>query len=175
MAGIVAVGQWTDAASGSSTAQTPLRYDSQKQKQGHQLRLAASLFLASAPEVLWEEDQESWPLLKNVQRTFFFDHLKLARHQPWLGTLFFVHFDLWNTCVWNRGKWPHLDASSAHKFTNKCRVFAKQCCFETCEPFQHAAPASQHGRYALRADTCAHICANATAPQQAKTKFLSLP
>ena len=51
----LAIGQWTDAASGSSTAQTPLRYDAQKQKQGHQLRLAAALFLASAPEVLWEE------------------------------------------------------------------------------------------------------------------------
>ena len=47
----LAVGRWTDAASGTSTAQTPLRYDAQKQKQGHQLRLAASLFLASAPEV----------------------------------------------------------------------------------------------------------------------------
>ena len=51
----LAIGQWTDAASGSSTAQTPLRYDAQKQKQGHQLRLAATLFLASASEVLWEE------------------------------------------------------------------------------------------------------------------------
>ena len=51
----LAIGQWTDAASGSSTAQTPLRYDAQKQKQGHQFRLAAALFLASAPEVLWEE------------------------------------------------------------------------------------------------------------------------
>ena len=49
------IGQWTDAASGSSTAQTPLRYDAQKQRQGHQLRLAAALFLSSAPEVLWEE------------------------------------------------------------------------------------------------------------------------
>ena len=51
----LAIGQWTDAASGSSTAQTPLRYDARKQKQGHQLRLAAALFLASAPELLWEE------------------------------------------------------------------------------------------------------------------------
>ena len=51
----LAIGQWTDAAGGNSTAQTPLRYDAQKQKQGHQLRLAAALFLASAPEVLWEE------------------------------------------------------------------------------------------------------------------------
>ena len=51
----LAIGQWTDAASGSSTAQTPLRHDARKQKQGHQLRLAAALFLASAPELLWEE------------------------------------------------------------------------------------------------------------------------
>ena len=51
----LAIGQWTDAASGGSTAQTPLRYDARKQKQGHQLRLAAALFLASASELLWEE------------------------------------------------------------------------------------------------------------------------
>ena len=51
----LAIGQWTDAAGGSSTAQTPLRYDARKQKQGHQLRLAAALFLAGASELLWEE------------------------------------------------------------------------------------------------------------------------
>ena len=83
----LAVGRWTDAASGTSTAQTPLRYDAQKQKQGHQLRLAASLFLASAPEVLWEEIKITPAVERRAEAMVAADELRSGREPPGGSTI----------------------------------------------------------------------------------------
>ena len=83
----LAVGRWTDAASGTSTAQTPLRYDAQKQKQGHQLRLAASLFLASAPEVLWEEIKSTPAVERRAEAMVAADELLSGREPPGGSTI----------------------------------------------------------------------------------------
>lgn len=83
----LAVGRWTDAASGTSTAQTPLRYDAQKQKQGHQLRLAASLFLASAPEVLWEEIKITPAVERRAEAMVAADELLSGREPPGGSTI----------------------------------------------------------------------------------------
>ena len=50
----LALGQWTDQSS-KTTATTPLRYDSHKQRLGHQLRLAGLHFFQDLHMALWDE------------------------------------------------------------------------------------------------------------------------
>ena len=50
----LALGQWVDQSSKTS-ATTPLRYDSQKQRLGHQLRLAGLNFFQDLNMALWDE------------------------------------------------------------------------------------------------------------------------
>ena len=50
----LALGQWVDQSS-KSTATTPLRYDSRKQRLGHQLRLAGLHFFQDLNMALWDE------------------------------------------------------------------------------------------------------------------------
>ena len=50
----LALGQWTDQSS-KTTATTPLQYDSQKQRLGHQLRLAGLHFFQDLHMALWDE------------------------------------------------------------------------------------------------------------------------
>ena len=50
----LALGQWVDQSS-KSTATTPLRYDSRKQRLGHQLRLAGLHCFQDLNMALWDE------------------------------------------------------------------------------------------------------------------------